>query len=105
MKALISSYVNTVGDIEQTRISQEISIDPLLKCHGKKIHSIDANTLSKTEEQQLLQWATIEKDATYPDVCVHVLFETQAAITGSPIVYDDIVYIGSTDHQVYALFA
>ncbi|MCC6261354.1 MAG: PQQ-binding-like beta-propeller repeat protein, partial [Anaerolineales bacterium] len=23
----------------------------------------------------------------------------------SPIVYDDIVYIGSTDHQVYALFA
>jgi outer membrane protein assembly factor BamB len=32
-------------------------------------------------------------------------FETGGQITGSPIVFDDIVYIGSTDHQVYALFA
>ena len=32
-------------------------------------------------------------------------FETKAAITGSPVVFDDIVYFGSTDHHVYALFA
>jgi outer membrane protein assembly factor BamB len=32
-------------------------------------------------------------------------FEAKAAITGSPVVFDDIVYFGSTDHHVYALFA
>ncbi|HNH27469.1 MAG TPA: PQQ-binding-like beta-propeller repeat protein, partial [Anaerolineales bacterium] len=32
-------------------------------------------------------------------------FETGGPITGSPVVLDDIVYFGSTDHHVYALFA
>ncbi|HEY2979779.1 MAG TPA: PQQ-binding-like beta-propeller repeat protein [Anaerolineales bacterium] len=32
-------------------------------------------------------------------------FETKGAITGSPVVFDDIVYVGSTDHNVYALLA
>jgi len=32
-------------------------------------------------------------------------FEARSAITGSPVVFDDIVYFGSTDHYVYALFA
>jgi len=32
-------------------------------------------------------------------------FGTQAAITGFPVVFDDIVYFGSTDHHIYALFA
>jgi outer membrane protein assembly factor BamB len=32
-------------------------------------------------------------------------FGTEGAITGTPLVYDDIVYVGSTDHQVYALLA
>jgi outer membrane protein assembly factor BamB len=32
-------------------------------------------------------------------------FGTEGQIIGSPLVYDDIVYIGSTDHQVYALLA
>jgi outer membrane protein assembly factor BamB len=32
-------------------------------------------------------------------------FESKAAIAGSPVVLDDIVYFGSTDHHVYALFA
>jgi outer membrane protein assembly factor BamB len=32
-------------------------------------------------------------------------FGTEGAITGTPLVYDDVVYIGSTDHQVYALLA
>ncbi|MEW5830553.1 MAG: PQQ-binding-like beta-propeller repeat protein [Chloroflexota bacterium] len=32
-------------------------------------------------------------------------FATEAAITGTPVVFDDIVYIGSTDHRLYALLA
>jgi tRNA A-37 threonylcarbamoyl transferase component Bud32 len=32
-------------------------------------------------------------------------FATKGAITGAPIVYDDIVYVGSTDHNIYALLA
>jgi outer membrane protein assembly factor BamB len=32
-------------------------------------------------------------------------FGTEGQFIGSPVVYDDIVYVGSTDHQVYALLA
>jgi outer membrane protein assembly factor BamB len=32
-------------------------------------------------------------------------FGTGGAITGTPLVADDIVYVGSTDHQIYALLA
>jgi outer membrane protein assembly factor BamB len=32
-------------------------------------------------------------------------YQTGGQITGSPLVYDDIVYIGSSDHTVYALLA
>ena len=32
-------------------------------------------------------------------------FETKGPITGSPVVFDDIVYVGSNDHNVYALLA
>jgi len=32
-------------------------------------------------------------------------FVTKGPITGSPLVYDDIVYIGSTDHFLYTLLA
>jgi outer membrane protein assembly factor BamB len=32
-------------------------------------------------------------------------FETKGPITGTPLVFDDIVYIGSADHFVYALLA
>jgi outer membrane protein assembly factor BamB len=32
-------------------------------------------------------------------------YATKGPITGTPLVYDDIVYIGSTDHQIYALLA
>ena len=32
-------------------------------------------------------------------------FEAGAAITGSAVVFDDIVYVGATNHQVYALLA
>jgi len=32
-------------------------------------------------------------------------FETKGPIMGSPMVYDDIVYVGSADHFVYALLS
>jgi len=32
-------------------------------------------------------------------------FKTEGAITGTPVIFDDIVYVGSADHQVYALLA
>jgi outer membrane protein assembly factor BamB len=34
-----------------------------------------------------------------------VKFETPAPITGSAAIFDDIVYVGSTDHHIYALLA
>jgi outer membrane protein assembly factor BamB len=30
-------------------------------------------------------------------------YQTEAAITGSPIIVNDILYIGSTDNKIYAL--
>lgn len=110
LKALISNYTVTVGDIEQTRISQQICVDPLLKCHFDASHEDDSKiispiedvspsrlladeenagekpyTLSKKEQQQLLQWSKVEKNRTYPDICVHALFEAQAAKTPESI--------------------
>jgi amino acid adenylation domain-containing protein len=97
---LISKYENTIGDVEQTRISQEISLDPLLQSHfdvflenqdsirllSQDIASSDqSNRLSKIELQQLLQWAAIEKNSSYPDICVHKLFELQAENTPDSI--------------------
>jgi len=32
-------------------------------------------------------------------------FKTGKAIIGSPVIFNDIVYIGSTDYIVYALLA
>jgi len=30
-------------------------------------------------------------------------YKTGGAITGTPVVYNDIIYIGSLDHCIYAL--
>jgi amino acid adenylation domain-containing protein len=110
LKVLVSNYATTVGDIEQTRISQQTYIDPLLKSHFDVSHEDDSQTISPIEEvspttlladegkvdnkpytlsekerQQLAQWTTVEKNRTYPDICVHALFEAQAAKTPESI--------------------
>jgi outer membrane protein assembly factor BamB len=32
-------------------------------------------------------------------------YKTEGAITGSPVISNDILYVGSNDHTVYALLA
>lgn len=100
----VSNYTDTIGNVEQSRRSQDIFIDSLLKTNQEQdIHesttytehelhiehdlcstrdseneAYDDQTLVITEEerQQLLhEWNNVEKEHVVSNVCVHQLFE------------------------------
>jgi amino acid adenylation domain-containing protein len=98
---LISSYAFSIGNIDQTRRNNNISIDPLLQAHttiplneptphlGHELFprkSAYGNerprhllTVDEQERFQLLhEWNRIENATHYPNLYVHNLFEEQA---------------------------
>lgn len=114
LQEYISSYSNKIGNIEQTRVEQDISIDNLLKCNYEpdihentlnieqelfskeswrtEIHDNHPSVVNETERQQLLhEWNNLEKNAQQLNVNIHELFEEQVRLTPQAIavVYQD----------------
>lgn len=104
LKELISNYTDTIGNIEQTRIAQDILIDSLLKCNYEpdihesalgieqqlfskevwrtEFHDDHPLVVNEAERQILLhEWNNVEKEGALPKACVHELFEKQVRLT------------------------
>ena len=104
LQEYVSSYTDTIGNVEQTRIHKDISIDNLLKCNYEpdihentlnieqelfskelwrtEIHDNHPSVVNETERQKLLhEWNNLEKENEFPDVGVHEMFEAQVKLT------------------------
>lgn len=96
---IVTSYLDTIGDIDQTRDSQGVSVDDLLRrmppaldAHEK--HELfskelsdkqlyhDASTFVTGEEREILlyDWNNIINKTNYSSYCTHQLFENQATL-------------------------
>lgn len=108
LREFISSYTDTIGNIEQKRNTQDASIDNLLKCDQEsdplETHHYehpneeftneapvettfnDQTLVTETERQLLLhEWNNVEKKNAFPDICTHQLFEEQVKLTPDAI--------------------
>jgi amino acid adenylation domain-containing protein len=102
LKEIIANYTQNIGNIEQFRSSQDVTVDPLLRklendetkkniekilktkdCGSNKVSQIDDNQFTNT-------WNTIEEE-TIPNSYAHRLFEQQVALNPQAIalVYED----------------
>lgn len=87
MHAIVSDYKHTIGDIEQTRSSQEVCIDDYLKIKGNQTvlqeewSSLNYNKSTDQEAYNELVKEKIEQIDTVniPNNYVHQLFEQQAS--------------------------
>lgn len=114
LREFIAGYTKTIGNIDQLRNGQNLSIDNLLKRkQDVDLHEIiphiehelfskkspnshdyheQALTLNEGDRDQLLhQWNNVEKEGEYPDICAHLLFEKQVIKNpkANAIVYKD----------------
>lgn len=111
---LIACYSSTIGNIDQVRTNNNVSIDHLLQANAtneskenilqfghelfpkKSTEQVsdhqESLTVDKHERFQLLhQWNNVENGTVYPDVGVHNLFEKQVLknAKASAIIYQD----------------
>jgi amino acid adenylation domain-containing protein len=114
LKEAISTYANTIGNVDQIRKGKNIAIDQLLTLNtegdikanispighelfSKKSSNPDDSPkeplcASEAERQQLLyKWNTIEQETCYVSTYAHQLFEEQVSKTPSAVavVYND----------------
>ncbi|HVV69473.1 MAG TPA: amino acid adenylation domain-containing protein [Patescibacteria group bacterium] len=105
LKNLITNYVETIGDIDQSRILDDTSLDELLKCESKNITlsfpdstssllnksnaKIEGNeqklNLPNSNIKQQILTSSKSKRKNHFNLCIHELFENQAIHTPDAI--------------------
>lgn len=97
LKALVASYTSSIGNIDQVRRANNISIDPLLQIHEPahvsefvsqlghelfpkkstyKEHVVASSKVNEEERSRLLhEWNNVEHATSYPNQCVQQVFE------------------------------
>lgn len=112
LQEIVSSYADTIGNVDQLRNGSNLAIDELLQCNQENtvnnsiVHheheevSGIGKLLSSTESSRLLHnWNNVEKNTLYSSIFVHRLFEEQVlknpksiavAFNGETISYEEL---------------